>query len=81
MEYGLNNQKNTLEKNIMKVIVVYLLLLIGLCNTIHAQTLEHDDDFDCYDFNGVYLPIEFITSLEHTKNYTTAMNLNKDYRY
>jgi len=65
----------------MKRILIYFLLLIGLVNTIHAQTLEQNNDFNCYDFNGIYLPIEFITSLEHTKNYTTAMNLNKDYKY
>jgi hypothetical protein len=59
----------------MKGIIAYLLLFIGLNNNIFPQILDHDDYIDYYDFIGVYLPIEHMTSLENTKNYILSMNL------
>ena len=65
----------------MKRITVSLLLFSGFIHSIFPQ-ISNDNDFtDLYYSKGVYLPLEYITSLEETKNNFIAMSLNKDRKY
>jgi len=73
------------NKNIMKKICIFLFLLI-LHNTLFAQIEDIEYINDVYilnfidnNFIGVYLSIEFLETLNKTKNYAIAMNHNTNY--
>jgi len=66
-------------KNIMTALII---MVIGL-NSLLAQDISRDYYLDIIedDFIGVYLPMEYITILEETKNHSLAMHHNDDRRY
>jgi hypothetical protein len=57
-------------------------MIIGL-NSLSAQEISRDYYIDVIenDFIGVYLPVEYITILEETKNHSLAMHCNDDGKY
>jgi len=67
---------------IKSLIMALTIIVIGLSN-LFAQEISRDYYLGIIedDFTGVYLPVEYITILEETKNHSLAIHHNDDRQY